>query len=286
MGFRKARGLPRRIAAIVAALLASLTVASGASAAPTPEFEQFLQCPWENVEITDCVHWTFNGGSYTIGGRTVPLVNPIVLQGGYTAEAPEARFHGALNGETLSKTPQPVGGGLQGVTAPGWWPQLLQEWFNEQMGTGFTGVTATIELVGPATTIELSYENLFLEEGTALGLPVRIKLDNATFGSNCYIGTTEEPVLLQLSTGPSGALAGTPGEFSLNPKETITSLNGIAVVDGTYALPSAEGCGGIVSEFVDPLVNSVFGLPSGSGKNAAALEGVLRDASGEAMRAM
>lgn len=286
MGFRKRMGnIGKRVAGIVtAAALAALTFAPVASAVPTPEFEQFLKCPWENVEITDCVYWTFNGGSYSLGERTVPVVNPIVLQGGYTGEAVEDKFHGAINGETLSKTPQPVPGGLGEGTAPTSWPPELQKWFNELVETGFTGVNATIELAEPATAIELSFENLLNEEGTALGLPVKIKLENPILGSNCYIGSNEKPVQLELSTGTSGALTGTPGTISFNPKGTIVTLTGIDVVDGTYALPEAKGCGGVAAAYVNPLVNAIFGLPSGSEKNAATLEGVLRNASGEAMR--
>lgn len=287
MGFRKriAGIVGTRAAGIVAAAaLAALTFAPAAGATPTPEFEQFLKCPWENVEVTDCVHWTFEEGSYEIGERTVSIVNPILLQGGYTAEAAEAKFHGAVNGDTLSKTPQPVPGGLGEEPAPTSWPLALQAAFNEQIETGLTGVTATLELAEPATAIELDYENLFEEEGTTLGLPVKIKLSNPILGSNCYIGANGEPVQLELSTGTSGALIGFPGELSLNPKETIVTLTGIEVVDGTYALPEAEGCGGIFASYIDPFVNSLFGLPSGFEENDATFEGILRDASGEAMR--
>ncbi|MGB7686015.1 MAG: hypothetical protein WBL45_09575 [Solirubrobacterales bacterium] len=275
----------RKIAAAgIVAALAAVSFAPAATAAPPPEFEDFLPCPWENVEITDCVHWVFNDGSYTIGSKTVPVVNTITLHGGYTGEALEDQFHAPQNGDTLSKTPQPVPGGLLGVTAPTAWPMFLQEWWNEMIGTGFTGVNATIELAEPATAIELSYENLLEEEGTTLGLPVKIKLDNAILGANCYIGSNEEPVELALSTGKSGSLTGTPGTLSFNPKFTIFTFTGIEVVDGTYALPGADGCGGIFSEFVDPLVDSIFGLPSASEENAATFEGVLRDASATAMR--
>jgi hypothetical protein len=276
-------GSRNRLAAVtIAVVLAALASAPAATAAPPPGFKDFLPCPWENVETTDCVHWLFDDGAYEIGERTVPVVNPVTLQGGYTAEAPEDQFHGSEEGETLSKTPQPVPGGLLGVTAPMAWPMFLQEWWNEMIEEGFTGVNATIELAEPATAIELSYENLFLEEGTTLGLPVKIKLDNALLGANCYIGSNE-PVELALSTGESGSLTGTPGTLSFNPELTIFTLTGIEVVDGTYALPGADGCGGIFSEFVDPLVDSIFGLPAGS-ENAATFEGVLRDASATAMR--
>ena len=286
MGFRKRIGIvgKRAVGIVTAAAFAALTFAPVASAVPTPEFEQFLKCPWENVEITDCVYWTFEGGSYSLGERTVPVVNPIVLQGGYTGEAVEDKFHGEINGEHALENAAAGPGWAAGSHRPHLVAPELQTWFNELVETGFTGVNATIELAEPATAIELNFENLLNEEGTALGLPVKIKLENPILGNNCYIGSNEKPVQLELSTGTSGALTGTPGAISFNPKGTIVTLTGIEVVDGTYALPEAKGCGGVAAAYVNPLVNALFGLPSGSEENAANFEGVLRDASGEAMR--
>jgi len=230
-----------------------------------------------------CVLGVFDG-SYTIGTKTVTLQSPVTLQGGYTGEGSEIEFHGAENGVTLSKPAQPLPGGLSGLTAPPSWPKELQDWFNGAIEEGSTGLDATLELAGPATGIALNYENLFDEEGTALGLPVKIKLDNPILGGNCYIGSDKAPIHLELSTGKSGALKGAVGELSFNEELTIMTLTGLELVDGTYALPAASGCGGVASAFVDPLVNSLLGLPSASGKNAARLTGVLEDADAEAVR--
>ena len=278
MGFRK------MLAGVgIGILVVAQTWASVAHADPAPGYEQFAQCPYENPEMDHCVLGVFDG-SYTIGAKTVTLQNPITLQGGYTGEGSEIEFHGAENGVTLSKPAQPLPGGLSGVTAPPSWPKELQEWFNGAIEEGFTGVNATLELAGPATGITLNYENLFEEEGTALGLPVKIKLDNPILGSSCYIGSDKSPVHLELTTGKSGSLKGSPGELSFNEDFTITTLSGLEVVNETYALPAASGCGGLASSFVDPLINSLLGLPSASGKNAATLTGVLEDADAEAVR--
>jgi hypothetical protein len=56
-----------------------------------------------------------------------------------------------------------------------------------------TGVTATTELAAPASDIILNEGNLFELTGVALGLPVKIKLDNPFLGSECYIGSTRIP---------------------------------------------------------------------------------------------
>ncbi len=61
-----------------------------------------------HVEQTDCA---------THPGGVVIHLNTITLQGGYTfnEETEAETFLGALNGETLSKTPQKVPGGLLGL---------------------------------------------------------------------------------------------------------------------------------------------------------------------------
>jgi hypothetical protein len=270
--------------ALVASVFAAAALASSHN--PTGEYKQFAECPLNRVTITDCIFSLTNGGSFTVGKKTVPLVNPVTLQGGFEGAGEEVKFYGAENGDTLSKTPQPVPGGLLGITAPTWWSKEAQDWFNKLINEGFTGVTATVELAGPTkglTNIKLSTLNLLLEEGTALGLPAKIKLSNAILGSNCYVGSDKSPVPLNFTTGTSGSLKGSAGELSFNEEFTIITIQGGKLVDGTFAAPGASGCGGFFSFLVDPLVNSILGLPAGSGKNKATLEGKLQDAQAAAV---
>jgi hypothetical protein len=273
---------------LLAAMLVLAPAASASSHHPTGEFESFGECPLSIATITDCIHSVSNGGEFTIGTKTVPLKNPVTLQGGAEGEGEAVKFYGAENGETLSKTPQPVPGGLLGIVAPTWWPTSLQEWFNKGINEGLTGVTATVELTGPSkglTNIKLNTENLLTEQGTALGLPVKIKLSNSLLGSNCYIGSESSPVQINFTTGTSGSLTGAAGELSFNESFTLITVKGGRLVNGLYTAPGANGCGGFFSFLIDPLVNSILGLPSGSGHNKAVLEGVLQDANAEAVRA-
>jgi hypothetical protein len=272
--------------ALMALVFSSLALA--ASHNPKGEYAQFNECPLNRVTITDCVYSVTKGGSFTIGKKTVPIVNPVTLQGGYEGAGAGIKFYGAENGVTLSKTPQPVPGGLLGIVAPTWWPKFIQDWFNDQISKGFTGVNATVELTGPSkglTTIKLSTENLLFEEGTALGLPSKVKLDNAILGSNCYIGSTGSPLNIETTTGTSGALKGAVGELTFNPEFTITTISGGRLVDNQFTAPGVSGCGGIFSIFVNPLVDSILGTPSGKGKNSAILEGKLQDAVASSVKA-
>lgn len=280
---------------LVGGLLAALGVLAFASTAlasshnPKGEYAGFKECPLNRATITDCVLSVSSGGGFKVGTKTVPLKNPVTLQGGFEGAGAGIKFYGAENGDTLSKTPQPVPGGLLGITAPTWWPKFIQDWFNEQISKGFTGVNATVELTGPTkglTNVKLNTENLIFGEGTALGLPVKIKLDNAILGSSCYIGSETKPVQIDFTSGTSGSLKGDPGTLTFNePFFTIITIAGGKLVNGVFAAPAASGCGGIFSLFVDPLVNSILGLPAGSGKNTATLEGKLQDAQAEAVKA-
>jgi hypothetical protein len=268
-------------AASMVVALASMMFASaalGASHNPKGEYAQFKECPLNNAKVTDCIYSVTSGGSFTIGKKTVPIVNPVTLQGGFDQNVEPLQFYGAENGDTLSKTPQPVPGGLLGIVAPTWWPKFIQDWFNNQISKGFTGVNATVELAAPATSIKLSTQNLIEGTGTALGLPAKFHLENAILGSNCYIGSNSKPIQIDFTSGTSGKLTGAVGTISFNPDFTILTVSGGKLVNGTFAAPAASGCGGIFSIFVDPLVNSILGTPAASGLNSATLEGKLQDA--------
>jgi hypothetical protein len=289
MKFSKLRG-KSLFAGGMTAILGACVFASMAFAAPhhpKGEFAQFGDCPLNRTTITDCIYSVTGGGSFTIGKKTVPIKNPVTLQGGFEGSGEAVKFFGAEDGNTLSKTPQPVPGGLLGITAPTYWPKFLQELFNEEViNKGLTGVNATVELAAPATQIKLSTENLLAEKGTALQLPVKFHLENAFLGSSCYIGSNSAPIVIPFTTGQSGKLHGAAGTLSFNEEFTLITISGGKLVNNTFAAPGANGCGGFLVELlVDPLVNSILGLPSASGANSAILEGKLQDANAGAVKA-
>jgi hypothetical protein len=286
---RKSMRLKKLILGGMMAALGTLVFASVSVAAPhhpTGEFKQFADCPLSRPTLNDCIYSVTSGGSFTIGKKTVPIKNPVTLQGGFEGSGEAIQFYGAEDGNTLSKTPQPVPGGLLGITAPTWWPKWLQEEFNEFISKGLTGVNATVELAAPATQIKLSTENLLEESGTALQLPVKFHLENAFLGSNCYLGSNSNPIVIPFTTGQSGKLHGAAGSLSFNEAFTLITISGGKLVNNTFAVPGATGCGGFLIEYLlDPLVNSILGTPSASGANSAILEGKLQDANANAVRA-
>ncbi|MGV1048671.1 MAG: hypothetical protein ACOYD4_09145 [Solirubrobacterales bacterium] len=270
------------------AMLLFASTALAASHNPKGEYAGFKECPLNRVTITDCVLSVSGGGFFTIGKKTVPLVNPVTLQGGFEGEGEAVKFYGAENGDTLSKTPQPVPGGLLGIVAPTWWPKFIQDWFNKQINEGLTGVNATVELTGPTkglTNVKLSTQNLLTRKGTALGLPAKIRLQNAILGSSCYLGSEKSPVQINFTTGKDGGIEGVVGKVEFNEEFTIITISGGKLVNNSFVAPGVNGCGGIFSFLIDPLVNSILGVPSGAGANTAVLEGKLQDANAEAVKA-
>lgn len=279
--------------ALMAAMLVPASQALASSHHPKGEFTQFAECPLSHPTLVFCTFAETNGGFFQVGKKTVPLKNPVVLQGGLEVNEAETEviFVGAENGETLVKTPQTVPGGLLGVEAPKSWPLFLQILFNETINKGLTGVTATVELAAPASTIKVSPENLLSEAGDALVLPVKIKLSNSFLGNNCYIGSNAKPVVINFTTGetspppPNKPIHGSAGTGTFNETGTLITLSGGSFVNNSFAAPGANGCGGLFSFLVDPFVNSLVGIPSAAGTNTAILEGKFQLANPAAVKA-
>ncbi|HEY5044594.1 MAG TPA: hypothetical protein VII53_01930 [Solirubrobacteraceae bacterium] len=289
-------GICRHALVVVAALIVPLAVASPALAVehhPKGDFANFADCPLITPELNSCVFAQATSGEFTIGKKTVPINKTITLQGGFTVnpETGVLGFVGAEDGNTLSKTALYVPGGLFGIEAPKSWPTEAKEKFNKMINEGLTGVTATTELAAPASSISLNTENLIDAKGTALSLPVKVKLSNTFLGSNCYIGSNSSPIVINFTTGttsppePNKPITGKVGTLEFKDEFTLIRISNNSLVNNSFAAPGATGCGGSFSSFVDPLVNTLLGLPSAAGHNTAILNGTLETAAAEAVKA-
>jgi hypothetical protein len=294
----------RRVTLSVVALLASLAVLASASSAlavehhPKGDFVQFNQCPLSNAATNFCLFAQTESGEFIVGKKTVPIKNTITLQGGIhlilneEQEIIGTEFIGAENGVTLSKTPQSVPGGLAGLVncfeISNFFERLACELVFENKTTG---VTATTELAAPASSIGISVQNLIESSGTALSLPVKVKLDNPLLGSSCFIGSNAAPVSLPLTTGttsppePNKPIKGKVGTVEVKDEFALTVIKENSLVNNSFAAPAAAGCGGIFSFLIDPLVNGKLGLPATAGHNTAILNGTLKDANAGAVKA-
>jgi hypothetical protein len=266
--------------ALLLVALASLALASSASAKLTGNYTKFANCPFNDPTASKCIYSTTVGGEVVLGSKKVPIVNPAVLQGAYTEpdEKGFSKFVAATNGVTLSKAPQPVPGGLAGfVNCKTITNFILKAACEFTFENGLTGVNSTLELARPANEIVISENNLGGEIGTALKLPIKIRLENPLLGESCYVGSSSSPIYWNLTSGttsppaPNKPLTGTVGEVEFLEEGRILETKGTRLVDNAWASPGASGCGGLLSVLLDPIVNTSAGLPAAAGVNTADL---------------
>jgi hypothetical protein len=281
MEIRRSLGRARRVQtgrgrARMRALVITTTLAMsvGALAAATPavatnafkeEFAPFANCPVETAQW--CMVATTTSGEFKLDLKTTQIVNPVILQGGLATDAfGDQPLIGPTSGEAVSKTAQPVPGGLTGIS--------------ESIGGP---VTATAELVGPPSSVIVDKGNLLAQSGTAVTLPIRVKLDNENLGEECFIGTEAEPIVLHLTTGttappfPGEPITGSRGTLESAGRSKIVKVKGNSLVDNDFAVPGATGCGGSLSPLLDAVVDAGIGIPSPAGTNTAVMSGELEE---------
>jgi hypothetical protein len=253
----------RRIGVLTVALFAisaALTVvAAGAFAkTPNPPYGAFAGCPSpeENPAVEECFTSTIKSGHFQMGSKNVPIENPITLSGGYD-------FNGTVSFNSkggLTKAKQKVPGGVIGLTGLTWLAELL--------GINALTLYATTELAGtPGSPVNVP-----------VTLPIKVHLENPVLGPNCYVGSTSNPIRLNLTTGttspppPNKPITGVFPTFKLDESRpgVILAENG-TFVDNSFSAPGASGCVltlfGFIPISINGLVNSQSGLPAAAGTN-------------------
>jgi hypothetical protein len=284
---------PSGARALLCALAAVLVAAPSAVAKePTGDFAIFKQCPRFTEGVGLCIDSQVTGGEVTLDKQTVPIEHTITLQGGIhrNPETEVETFYGALNGETLSKTPETVPGGLAGlvkcdeIEGGGIVEDAARVACETAFENGLTGVNAITELAKPASDIGISKHDLIVEEGPALTLPIKVRLENPLLGSDCYIGSGTDPIVLELTTGtthpepPNKAIRGEIGEIRAKDEFEFIEIPENILVNNEFSAPAATGCGGALASVIDPIVNSQIGLPSADGHNTAIQRGNIYEA--------
>jgi hypothetical protein len=271
-----------RVVHVVAVTAVLVTVLAGRATAaehhPTGGFAQFADCPLSVALLNSCVIATIDDGDLVVGRSTVPIDVQLLLQGGLMeVEEGQLAFFGAEDGNTLSKAPLKVPGGLTGLIAPQYLPKSLREMLAHDVSYGTTAVTLTAELAAPASAIDFNLGDILKERGVGLRLPVRVKLGNPLLGANCYLGSSSNPIVLSLTTGttappiPNKELKGQIGPLVGLGATGILEISNVSLVDNAFAAPGASGCGGAFSSAIDAAIDAQLGLPSPAGHNTAIL---------------
>ncbi|PYC84050.1 hypothetical protein C7C46_08215 [Streptomyces tateyamensis] len=238
-------------------------------------------CPLSSPALTDpsdlqvgCVVSVTRAGSFTIGTTTVPLTSPITLRFGvyWDKSAPQVTFP---DGSTANQytTVAPVGAPLLDaqpaqITIPGIINFL----------PGLTSVFAKVELAGPVTDFTPLAAG---ESYPVFKLPVKLHLYNALFGDHCYLGSNSAPIVLRPTTGttapppPAKPMTGDPGTIAVTPDPNgfgavVASFSGARLVDNTFTVPGATGCG--LGGSLDWIINLAMGLPAGAGHGSVSFQ--------------
>jgi hypothetical protein len=239
---------------MVPAIGLAATVPASATTLPA-KLAAYAHCPVADKKVTACLYSTVSSGSFKIGSETLDITSPLTVSlglinnptGGFITVAPDDGTP-ALQGAPI---PVPI---LSLPPLP-----------------GILSVTATTNLVSLPS---VSLINLETGDGPALSLPIDVSINNTLIGSGCTIGTSSDPIVINLTTGatdpppPNQPISGTPGTGTVS-KQSVITITGTSLVDNAFAVPGASGCG--LFGILDPALDLVAGLPSAAGNNSAVL---------------
>jgi len=238
----------RHLAALCASLavVAWLALAGSALAA----FPNYTGCPSRSATVWACIDIQNTRGNLNIKGFNVPLGESLEIRGAISLPDEEGNnvFTPARGTTGFFSTSVRVPGGLLGIE---WLPG------NE--------VLATTELAGSSSDIHINTDN------QSIRIPVKVRLSNFLFGMNCHIGTSTNPVVLNLITGttnpppPNRPISGRVGTPSITPEEirVIDNVN----VNNEFAIPASSSCG-LGLGLINALIDARLRLPSAAGNNS------------------
>jgi hypothetical protein len=277
-------------ASATAAIALSMTLApaagaSAASASGTPtlngDWAPFNRCPVTNsamigadgVKTIDvCVSSDSPVSSVKLGSTTLTGGDNNIQFGlvgtfssGFKVVSPP--------GGAISAAPVSIPGGLLGLMCPSSLP-VISAICAEVTNSPLNAVTATIESAGSPS--HFNFTAGITKGIPIMSVPIKIQLSNPILGTDCFIGTNSDPIVLRPENLVQPKVKteffkgnGTPD--TSGPMYSIYDTGGTQG-DSTFAVPGASGCGGLLSLLIDPIVNLKEGLPSASGSNNLVLE--------------
>jgi len=278
--------LPRVGVPIGALVLAAVGAGPvSAATAPTGIYSGMGTCPLASAAMQDpnngavgCVVAVVNGGSFTIGGTvvTIPSSSPITAKFGayWPNNGPMATFPDGSASEIFSTVAPTDGNELSSAPIEVPIPGLANFW------PGVTSAFAQVELAGPITDFAPLADG---ENYPLFKLPIKLHLQNALLGPNCFVGSNSAPIVLEPTSGttappaPNTPITGDPGSIAIQGdpngfSAAVVGFSGARLVDNALAVPGANGCGPFGA--FDGIVDSIFKLPSAAGHNAVVFSNV------------
>ena len=257
--------------------------ASGAVAAsigyPAPGgiYAPFTDCPLHDPVMRQaepgfamgCIKSITASGTFTINGLPVQITHPVTVQFGTYSDTDangNQVFHVVppADGNQLLADPEVIPGGLLLLVCTSTDPRLVRL-CQTAMSSGQTDLSVEVQLAGPITNFSPLAESPFT-------LPVKIELGNPLLGGKCYIGTNDDPVVLNPLFNPVGTLSFAPDPDPVAfPNVAVLSIKGSTLTDDVFSVPGASGCG--PGGAANAAIDATLGLPSPSGNNHLVLNG-------------
>jgi hypothetical protein len=253
------------LGAFLAGLL--LAVAAPSAFAITPRYRAYAGCPDDPARITSCLRADTRAGHIQMGSQDVPISQVVTLSGGLDGNSvdPIATVFNTPQGG-LTGNPLEVPGGLAGLTG-------ISEFILNLITFGANRVYAQAQLVRPAQ-IDFGSGDL------GLRMSIKVNLRNPFLISGCSIGSTTNPIRLNMTTGttappaPNRPISGHgPLSAGADPADpAITLLGTIKHVDNSFAAPRSYNCDLLGFGLITGLIDSRVGLPSAAGRNEAVFD--------------
>jgi hypothetical protein len=164
-------------------------------------FAQFTDCPLLNPLMqesvggaaTGCVAGDATYGTFTVGSLVVPVAHPVTAQFGVWDPPGNTgnQFGGGVlpppDGKQLVVSPEFIPGGLLKALGCPSSTASVEKLCKEAVLPGETTVVkALVQTAGPITNFDL----------VTWTQPVKIKLINPLLGNYCYIGSNDNPIVL------------------------------------------------------------------------------------------
>ncbi|GAB1332318.1 hypothetical protein [Streptomyces sennicomposti] len=259
---------------------AAMGTATAATTQLNGEWAPFTRCPVDApamlaadglVQTPQCVVSTSASGSIKLGNTTVST-GRTDLQIGVVENADGTSTVVAPPSGALIADSATVPGGLLGLMCPSDVPAVTAI-CRQITDSSLNKITATVESVGSPSDFDQTAG--ILTDKPIVSIPVRIHLQNPFLGSNCYIGSKSNPIVLRPKNLnlPDFGMTFFKGDGTVADDGEMSRINltGAVQNDSTFAVPGASGCGLGLFGLIDAAVNLKTGLPSAAGKNSVTL---------------
>ena len=293
------RALLLSVSAVIVAAMAAFGVASSAVGAqgasharadqpigpgyPPPGgiYFPFTNCPLlnplmqESVNVAGCVAGDAVSGTIKIGNLTTAVVHPVNAQFGLVGVPNASPYQ--FSGGTL---PPPAGVSAELTSSPEFVPGGLRQ------ALGCTTATNPVikKLCSEAKYYGGSYLDVYALAQEALPVtnfqvttwtqPIMIQLINPLLGPNCYIGSQDNPIVINPQLTGTINVETDPNPTK-HPNTVVLEVSGATASDNTFTAPEVTGCGpgGSANIPIDEQLDSYAGVPSASGNNSLSLSG-------------